>query len=81
MKICVGQMFAWNPDPILAVEFPGLGVIPTKITNDEPFPYIDLTKGQLKILMKEIEKELNDVKETDIPRLQGCYSLGAEKNI
>lgn len=61
MKITIGQVFTnIHNEPLLAIEVPGLGILPGKKDDKEDFSYIDLNTKQLKKLRSMINKEISD---------------------
>lgn len=61
MKILLGSFLRSYGKSSLAIEIPGLGVIPAKLDIENiPFQYIELDKSQLIKLKKIISEEIKE---------------------
>lgn len=60
MIIQVGKSLKSDGDYVIVLNIPKLGSFKTKCDYNDDFPYIELNKEQLLILLKLIEEELKD---------------------
>lgn len=68
MKIEIGEKIRWGCSPVLALYISGVGILESKrkIDGDSGFDYVELTIKQLVNLRNEIDKELENERQTNI---------------
>ena len=68
MKIEIGQTFIIDGDSLLALNIPGLGIFNAIKDNDDSFSYVLLNRKQMVDLKREIDRELNELREIEFEK-------------